>query len=184
MTYGSLFSGIGGLDLGVELATGARCVWQAESDPYARAELAKRWPDVRRYEDVRQIDENAERPDVICGGFPCQDISAAGRRAGIDGDREVGTGQRTEGYAMSDRDLLLKCAATVREAYATVEGDVLTRERNQERANNVAQGLLDVLMDLRERDVHVATDKLREWAEQAAIDDREYGREHNWRLKR
>lgn len=87
VTYGSLFSGIGLLDLGVEMATGARCVWQAESDAYARSELAARWPNVRRYEDVRDIDAKAERPDIICGGFPCQDISSAGPRTGLDGER-------------------------------------------------------------------------------------------------
>lgn len=86
MTYGSLFSGIGGLDLALE-AFGHTPVWQAESDPYARAVLAKHWPEVRRYNDVREIDHEAPPADIICGGFPCQDISSAGSRAGIDGAR-------------------------------------------------------------------------------------------------
>jgi len=87
MLIGSLFSGIGGLDLGIERATGGRVIWQAERDPFARRVLAKNWPGVRCYGDVRQIDERAERPDIICGGFPCQDISNAGKREGIEGRR-------------------------------------------------------------------------------------------------
>jgi site-specific DNA-cytosine methylase len=86
VTYGSLFSGIGGLDLALE-AFGHTLIWQAESDPYARAVLAKHWPEIHCYRDVREIDEQAERPDIICGGFPCQDISNAGKRAGIGGTK-------------------------------------------------------------------------------------------------
>ena len=79
VTIGSLFSGIGGLDLGVEMAVpGARVVWQAEIDPHARAVLERAYPETRRYLDVREIDEGADRPTIICGGFPCQDISLAG----------------------------------------------------------------------------------------------------------
>lgn len=87
MTVGSLFSGIGGLELGLEMVGLGPVVWQAERDPYASAVLARHWPTVRRYDDVRDIDERAERPEVICGGFPCQDISNAGKRAGIEGER-------------------------------------------------------------------------------------------------
>src|SRR5437762_769573 len=120
MTVGSLFSGIGGFDLGFERA-GFEIKWQVEIDPFCRAVLAKHWPQVRRYEDVRRcygvdrqtceqigpIDWDAERDthedrgypllanstdgeegpywtepleyvDVVCGGFPCQDVSVAG----------------------------------------------------------------------------------------------------------
>lgn len=65
-------------------------LWQADSDPAARAVLAEHWPGVHRYTDVREIDARAQRPDIICGGFPCQDISDAGtnhRRRGLDGPR-------------------------------------------------------------------------------------------------
>lgn len=87
MTFGSLFAGIGGFDLGFERA-GLVPKWQVEIDPFCRAVLAKHWPDVRRYEDVRTVGaHNLERVDVLCGGFPCQDISVAGRGAGIEGAR-------------------------------------------------------------------------------------------------
>lgn len=88
LTFGSLFAGIGGFDLGLERA-GMRCEWQVEIDPYARAVLAKHWPDVRRHEDVRTFPppEGKWGVDVICGGFPCQDISVAGKGAGLAGAR-------------------------------------------------------------------------------------------------
>ncbi len=87
MKFGSLFSGIGGFDLGFELA-GMECAWQCEIDHKASEVLAKHWPDVKRYTDVRTIGkENLEPVDVICGGFPCQDLSIAGKRAGLAGGR-------------------------------------------------------------------------------------------------
>lgn len=88
VTFGSLFAGIGGFDLGFERA-GMRCVWQVEIDDYCRRVLAKHWPDVRRWDDVRTWPQpDTERPDVICGGFPCQDISQQNPNAqGIDGAR-------------------------------------------------------------------------------------------------
>lgn len=78
-TIGSLFAGIGGLDLGFELA-GFDCRWQVELDPYARAVLERHWPDVRRHGDVRTWPTpDAEPVDVIVGGFPCQPVSLAGK---------------------------------------------------------------------------------------------------------
>lgn len=86
MTFGSLFAGIGGIDLGLERA-GMECRWQVEIGPFCRKVLAKHWPNVRRYEDIRAVGEELERVDLIAGGFPCQDISYAGKGAGIDGAR-------------------------------------------------------------------------------------------------
>jgi DNA (cytosine-5)-methyltransferase 1 len=86
-----LFSGIGGFSLGLERA-GMRTVAFCEIDPYARAVLAARWPDVPCYDDIRELGagrlaSDGIAVDVICGGFPCQDISTAGRGEGIDGER-------------------------------------------------------------------------------------------------
>jgi len=85
LTFGSLFSGIGGFDLGLE-RVGMKCKWQVEIDEYATKILEKHWPKVRRYKDIKEVKE-LEYVDVICGGFPCQDISNAGKRAGITGER-------------------------------------------------------------------------------------------------
>jgi DNA (cytosine-5)-methyltransferase 1 len=87
MTFGSLFAGIGGFDLGLERA-GMVCKWQVEIEPYAQAVLKKHWPNVARHADVRTFPPEGEwGVDVICGGFPCQDISSAGKRAGLAGKR-------------------------------------------------------------------------------------------------
>lgn len=87
MTYLSLFSGIGGLDLGLDRA-GFNCVGQVECDHFAREVLAKHWPHVERWEFVQHILKEARNGrrfsvDAVVGGFPCQDISVAGKGAGI-----------------------------------------------------------------------------------------------------
>lgn len=85
-TFGSLFAGIGGIDLGLERA-GWKCKWQVENDGYCQRVLAKHWPLVRRHDDVRTFppDESWDRPDLICGGFPCQPV-ARGGQAGRESD--------------------------------------------------------------------------------------------------
>ena len=81
---GSLFSGYGGLDLAVEEVFGARTVWNSDIDPGPRKVLAHRFPDVPNLGDITTIDWHEVEPvDVICGGFPCQDVSTVGKRAGI-----------------------------------------------------------------------------------------------------
>lgn len=84
MKIGSLFSGAGGLDMAVERALGARTVWHCELDPSASKVLAHRWPGVPNLGDITAVDWSTVEPvDILAGGFPCQDVSAAGRRAGI-----------------------------------------------------------------------------------------------------
>ena len=83
-----LFSGIGGFSLGLERTGGFETVAFCEIEEFPRKVLAKHWPGIPIFEDVRELrGEDVGPVDVICGGFPCQDISCAGKRAGIDGER-------------------------------------------------------------------------------------------------
>jgi DNA (cytosine-5)-methyltransferase 1 len=88
----SLFAGIGGFDIGLERTGGFRTVAFCEIEEYPRKILRKRWKKVPIYHDVReltaeQLASDGVVIDVIVGGFPCQDISKVGRRAGIDGEK-------------------------------------------------------------------------------------------------
>lgn len=88
LTIGSLFSGIGGLELGLERAGIGPVIWQCERDAYCRSVLAKHWPAVPCLRDVREVSPaTVERAELICGGFPCQDVSVAGRGDGLAGER-------------------------------------------------------------------------------------------------
>ena len=89
MRFGSLFTGIGGVDLGLERA-GMECAWQVEIDDYCTRVLEKHWPNVRRYRDARDCGaHNLEPVDLICGGFPCQPHSVAGKCGGAADDRDL-----------------------------------------------------------------------------------------------
>jgi DNA (cytosine-5)-methyltransferase 1 len=87
MKFGSLFAGVGGFDLGLE-AAGWECGFQVEWDPHCQQVLAHHWPDVPRWGDVSTVN-GADLPavDVITFGSPCQDLSVAGKRAGLEGSR-------------------------------------------------------------------------------------------------
>lgn len=87
MKVGSLFSGVGCGDLGLEWA-GFEHAWFCEVNEYARQVLALRWPRAPLYEDILEVDFTKVEPvDLLAGGFPCQDISTAGKGAGIKGER-------------------------------------------------------------------------------------------------
>ncbi len=87
LSFGSLFAGIGGFDLGFERA-GMQCKWQVEINEHCQRVLAKHWPAVHRWSDIRTWPQpTAEYVDCIVGGFPCQDISYAGHGEGLAGER-------------------------------------------------------------------------------------------------
>lgn len=89
LTVGSLFSGIGGFDLGLERA-GMKVIWQSEIDPFATKVLKKHWPKVPNYGDIKRINwGDIVSPDVICGGYPCQPFSTAGKRRGEEDPRHL-----------------------------------------------------------------------------------------------
>lgn len=84
----SLFTGYGGLDLGLERAGLGRTAVQAEIDPWCREVERRHWPDAQRFNDVREVTRDSVGPcDLICGGFPCQPVSVAGKRAGQSDER-------------------------------------------------------------------------------------------------
>ena len=87
MTVGSLFSGIGGFDYGLE-SIGMKIKWQVENDKFCNKVLANHWPNVKRYGDIKDVKTDELKPvDLICGGFPCQPFSCAGKRKGKEDDR-------------------------------------------------------------------------------------------------
>ena len=85
MTHGSLFSGIGGFELGAEMA-GIETVWSCEIEAWNRKLLKQKFPNTIQYDDIRSL-TRPSRVDIISGGFPCQDISNAGKMVGLDGER-------------------------------------------------------------------------------------------------
>ena len=89
MKVGELFAGIGGIGLGLERTGGFEVVWQVENNDYATKVLEKNWPAVRRWDDVKTFPPETGDWDVdlITAGFPCQDISVAGKGEGLDGKK-------------------------------------------------------------------------------------------------
>lgn len=89
MDFISLFTGIGGLDLGLERA-GMNCVAQVEIDEFCQKVLTKHWPNVPKFKDVINANKkNLPTANLICGGFPCQDVSIVGKRKGLKGKRST-----------------------------------------------------------------------------------------------
>jgi DNA (cytosine-5)-methyltransferase 1 len=129
MTFGSLFAWIGGFDLGFERA-GLTCKWQVEIDPFCRRVLAKHWPHVERFEDVRTVGaHNLPAVDVLCGGFPCQDISLAGKGEGIDGARSGLWAEfdRLIGELRPDCVVVENVSALLARGFGRVLGDLAAR---------------------------------------------------------
>lgn len=90
LTVGSCFSGIGGLELGLEWTGGFETKWQIEIEGYAQKVLKKHWPNVERHGDIKKINANDLAPvDLICGGYPCQPFSTAGKRRGAADPRHL-----------------------------------------------------------------------------------------------
>lgn len=138
LTVLDLFSGIGGFSFGLERAGGFRTVAFCEIEPFQRAVLAKHWPEVPIYEDVRAISadrlsaDGLDRVDVVCGGFPCQDVSIAGKGAGLAGDR---SGLWFE---------MLRVIAETRPRYVVAENVAMLRSRG---LDEVLRGLASVGYD-------------------------------------
>ncbi len=89
ITIGSVFSGIGGFELGLEQAIPqARTIWQVEQNSFCQSILRRHWPEATLHTDIRQVgSHNLAEVDILCGGFPCQDISLAGKQEGINGEQ-------------------------------------------------------------------------------------------------
>ncbi len=107
-----------------------RCKWQVEIDPYARAVLKKHWPEVPKHEDVRTFPPEGDYAvDVICGGFPCQDISVAGKGAGLAGARSGLWYEfaRIVGELRPRYVVVENVAAILARGMGTVLGDLSTR---------------------------------------------------------
>jgi DNA (cytosine-5)-methyltransferase 1 len=130
LSVGSLFSGIGGFDLGFERA-GCSIAWQVEIDPWARAVLTKHWPLVPKHADIRDVGRhNLEPVDVLCGGFPCQDISLAGKGAGI-----------AEGTRSGLWSEYVRVIRELRPRYVVVENVAALRSRGLDRVLGDLAGL-------------------------------------------
>jgi len=87
LTYGSLFAGIEGFGHGFE-QSGMKCLWRVEKDKYCQIVLKYHYPNTEVFDDIKTVGSHNLKPvDVICAGVPCQDVSVAGKRAGLAGER-------------------------------------------------------------------------------------------------
>ena len=136
LTVLDTFAGIGGFSLGLERTGGFRTVGFIEIDPFCRRVLAKHWPEVPQHDDIRTYPFRGGEADVVTGGFPCQDISVAGSRAGLAG---ADSGLWRE---------LLRAIRMVRPRYAIVENVAALCDR----------GMGTVLGDLAETDYDAEVD--------------------------
>jgi DNA (cytosine-5)-methyltransferase 1 len=133
LTYLSLFSGIGGLDLGLDRA-GWTCVGQVELDAWCRTVLDCHWPEVPKHDDVRTAPDwwaglGRPAPDLVAGGFPCQPFSGAGLRKGVADERWGWPWMRDVVAAVRPRYVLIENVATLlrdAEAYSIVLDDLST----------------------------------------------------------
>ncbi|MEE9214067.1 MAG: DNA (cytosine-5-)-methyltransferase [Candidatus Scalindua sp.] len=114
MRFVELFAGIGGFSLGFERA-GMKCVGHVEIEPYAQKVLLKHWPDVPLISDVKKVKgDEFGKVDLLCGGFPCQDISIAGNQKGL--KDENGESTRSGLY-----DEIIRIAGVCRPRYIVLE---------------------------------------------------------------
>jgi len=122
-----LFSGIGGFSLGLERTGGFETVAFCEIDPFCQTVLKKHWPEVPIYEDVTKL-EFSESVDLVTAGFPCQDISLAGKGAGLSGERSGLFWQviRTVRMVGQPRLLLENVAALLNRGAGSVFGALAT----------------------------------------------------------
>lgn len=121
-----LFSGIGGFSLGLERAGGFETVAFCEIDPFCRRVLAKHWPEVPCFDDVTKVEFELGSADIIVGGFPCQDVSVAGKRAGLAGARSGLYRElvRALRVVRPEHAMLENVAALLNDGMGTVLGDL------------------------------------------------------------
>lgn len=127
MRLASLFSGVGGLELGLEAAGLGETVAQVECDPYCQRVLARHWPSARRFSDVRQVSAaDLGGAQLYCGGFPCQNVSRLGDGRGLDGERSGLWREyaRLVGEGRPEWVVVENVAALVKRGLASVLGDL------------------------------------------------------------
>ncbi|MEU8158800.1 DNA cytosine methyltransferase [Micromonospora parva] len=126
---GSLCTGYGGLDMAVELVLGGQLTWYAETDRHAATVCAHHWPGVPNLGDIRAVDwTRVEAVDVLTAGFPCQDISNAGKRAGITGEHSSLWSAVADAVRVLRPPLVFveNVAALLRRGFDVVEADLAT----------------------------------------------------------